>query len=47
MNGSLVLNPSRLARKEAGGFFARFLIRPVEADEQTFTKRITGEVVRI
>lgn len=47
INGCLVMNPSRLTKREGGGVFARMLINPAKSEDQPFAKRVQAEIVRI
>ena len=46
-NGGILLNPGRLTKREGGGVFARFKIQKANAEEQEFSKRVVGDIVRI
>ena len=47
INGGVVVNPSRLAKREGGGVFARMVIKAKQEDGCTFAKRVNGEIVKI
>ena len=47
VNGGVVVNPSRLAKREGGGVFARLAISARKEEKQVFAKRVQGEIVKI
>lgn len=47
INGCLAMNPSRMARGESGGVFARLVIRGSSTENFKFIDQVSAEIVRI